>query len=174
MAIKKIPVSRLEPGMFIHDLNCGWMDHPFLVTRFKLESERDLMKIREAGLREVYIDTALGRALDDAPTVAEAEQELDRQMRQLAEANDAAEPDSPTREELARAHKIHSEANLIMRNVMRDAAPRRAGACRAAAAAGGQDGRLHPAQQRRPALAQLASRTRTNTPSSIRSVSRRC
>ncbi|MCC6878640.1 MAG: HD-GYP domain-containing protein [Rhodocyclaceae bacterium] len=121
MAIKKIPVSRLEPGMFIHDLNCGWMDHPFLVTRFKLESERDLMKIREAGLREVYIDTALGRALDDAPTVAEAEQELDRQMRQLAEANDAAEPDSPTREELARAHKIHSEANLIMRNVMRDA-----------------------------------------------------
>lgn len=118
--IKKIPLSQLEPGMFIHDLNCGWMDHPFLTTRFKLESGRDLKKIREAGIREVYIDTALGRDLDDAPTATEVRQTLDDEIQQAAEET-AAAPRASVREELSRARKIHSEANLILRNVMRDA-----------------------------------------------------
>jgi putative nucleotidyltransferase with HDIG domain len=119
MPIKKISVARLEPGMFIHDLNCGWMDHPFLSTRFKLESERDLKKIVAAGIREVYIDTGLGRDLDDAPTAAEVRQELDREMLQVAEEAMMGSRAS-AREELFRAHKIHSEANLIMRSIMSD------------------------------------------------------
>jgi putative nucleotidyltransferase with HDIG domain len=119
MAIKKIPAARLEPGMFIHDLNCGWMDHPFLTTRFKLDSEGDLKKIHEAGIREVYIDTALGRDDGDAPTAAEVAQALDREVEQVAEAA-AVAPRASTHEELARAQKIHSEANLIMRNIMND------------------------------------------------------
>jgi putative nucleotidyltransferase with HDIG domain len=118
--IKKIPLSQLEPGMFIHDLNCGWMDHPFLTTRFKLESGRDLKKIREAGIREVYIDTALGRDLDDAPTATEVRQALDDEIQRAAE-EAMTPPPASVREELSRARRIHSEANLIMRNVMRDA-----------------------------------------------------
>lgn len=118
MAIKKIPAARLEPGMYIHDLNCGWMDHPFLTTRFKVESERDLQKIRAAGIREVYIDTDLGDDVDDAPTAAEVERGLDREMLQAAEEATAAQVS--TREELARAHRIHAEANHIMRNIMND------------------------------------------------------
>jgi putative nucleotidyltransferase with HDIG domain len=119
MTIKKIPSARLKPGMFIHDLNCGWMDHPFLSTRFKLESERDLKKILETGIREVYVDTALGLDVADAPTAAEVRHELEGEMRQLAE-EEAAAPRASTREELSRARKIHSEANQIMRNVMND------------------------------------------------------
>lgn len=118
MAIKKIPAARLEPGMYIHDLNCGWMDHPFLTTRFKVESERDLQKIRAAGIREVYIDTDLGDDVDDAPTAAEVERGLDREMLQAAEEATAAQVS--TREELARAHRIHAEANHIMRSIMND------------------------------------------------------
>lgn len=119
MAIKKIPATRLKPGMFIHDLNCGWMDHPFLTTRFKLESGRDVKKILDAGIREVYIDTALGLDIADAPTAAEVRQELDNEMQQLAE-KQVALPRTSMQEELSRAHKIHSEANLIMRNIMSD------------------------------------------------------
>ncbi len=118
MTIKKIPATRLEPGMFIHDLNCGWMDHPFLSTRFKLESERDLKKIHEAGIREVYVDTDLGLDVIDAPTAGEVRQALDQEMQAAAEKR--AEPRASTHEELARAHKIHSEANQIMRNIMGD------------------------------------------------------
>jgi putative nucleotidyltransferase with HDIG domain len=119
MAIKKIPSARLKPGMFIHDLNCGWMDHPFLTTRFKLESGQDIRKILDAGIREVYIDTGLGLDISDAPTAAEVRQELDSEMQQCAE-KQAAAPRTSMQEELSRAHKVHSEANLIMRNIMSD------------------------------------------------------
>ena len=118
MAIKKITSAQLKPGMFIHDLNCGWMDHPFLSTRFKLESERDLMKIHEAGIREVYVDTGLGLDIGDAPTAGEVSRALDKEMQQAVEKQ--PEPRASTHEELARARKIHSEANLIMRNIMGD------------------------------------------------------
>jgi len=118
MAIKKISSAQLKPGMFIHDLNCGWMDHPFLSTRFRLESERDLGKIHEAGIREVYVDTDLGLDVGDAPTAGEVSQALDHEMQQAVEQR--PEPRASTHEELARAHKIHSEANQIMRSIMSD------------------------------------------------------
>ena len=119
MPIKKIAAARLKPGMFIHDLNCGWMDHPFLSTRFRLDSDKDARKILEAGIREVYIDTGLGLDDSGAPTAAEVRSELDGEMQQIAEGK-AAAPRASTREELSRAHKIHSEANLIMRSIMHD------------------------------------------------------
>ena len=80
MAIKIIPAARLEPGMFIHDLNCGWMDHPFLSTRFKLASAQDARKIAETGIREVYIDTALGLDVADAPTDAEVKRAIEGEL----------------------------------------------------------------------------------------------
>jgi len=119
MAIKKIASAQLKPGMFIHDLNCGWMDHPFLTTRFKLGAGKEVKQILDAGIREVYIDTGLGLDVDDAPTAAEVQRELDQKIRQVAEAESAA-PRATTHEELARARKVHSEANLIMRNIMND------------------------------------------------------
>lgn len=33
--IKKISVQRLNPGIFIHKMNCGWMDHHFLTVTSK-------------------------------------------------------------------------------------------------------------------------------------------
>lgn len=118
MAIKKISAARLKPGMFIHDLNCGWMDHPFLTTRFKLESGKDVKKILDAGIREVYVDTELGLDAGNAPTAEEVSRELDDEM--AREAEKQPEPRASAREELARAQKIHAEANLIMRSIMSD------------------------------------------------------
>ncbi len=118
--IKKLQSSRLRPGMFIHDLNCGWMDHPFLTTRFKVESDRDIEKILGAGIREVYIDTGLGEDVDDAPTATEVLRELDQEIQGIADEAETAAPRAATREELSRAHKVHAEANLIMRGIMND------------------------------------------------------
>jgi HD-GYP domain-containing protein (c-di-GMP phosphodiesterase class II) len=119
--IKKIPLSQLKPGMFIHDLNCGWMDHPFLREQFPVESGTDIAKIGDAGIREVYIDTGRGLDAGDAPTEAEVRRELEEEMIKVAGHEPAAAREVTTREELARAHKIHSEANLIVRSIMRDA-----------------------------------------------------
>ena len=58
--IKKISVQDLRIGMFIHDLNAGWMDHVFFRSRFMLRKEEDLQKIQTSGIRELYIDTVKG------------------------------------------------------------------------------------------------------------------
>lgn len=119
MVIKKVPVDGLKPGMFIHDLNCGWMDHPFLRPRFALRSDREIESIAEAGLREVYIDTALGLDASDAPTREEVAAEVHEEMRRLA--GQAAGPARiSAREELVRARRVHAEANRLVRNLLHD------------------------------------------------------
>ena len=38
--IKRIHIDQLRTGMYIHDLNCGWTDHPFLSSRFLVANAR--------------------------------------------------------------------------------------------------------------------------------------
>lgn len=66
--LKKIPVSRLKPGMFVHELCGDWMSHPFWRAKFKLTGGDDLRRIVESGILHVYIDT--DRGLDDQEAVA--------------------------------------------------------------------------------------------------------
>jgi len=43
--IKKIKVEQLKPGIFVHDFNCGWLHHPFLRNRVKLNTDEDIERI---------------------------------------------------------------------------------------------------------------------------------
>jgi putative nucleotidyltransferase with HDIG domain len=115
--LKRVDVSQLQPGMYIHDLNCDWMSHPFLRQRFRIESDA---QIAETGLREVYIDTDKGSDVSDAPTAAEVTASLQVQMEQAAEAPAPAKAAS-VGEELGRARKVFGEANRVVRSLMRDA-----------------------------------------------------
>ncbi len=115
--IKKIPVAQLRPGMFIHDLDCGWMDHPFLRNRFTVTTEAEVHKVVAARIGEVYIDTAQGDDVRDAPTATEVKAGLECAM---AAAAQAPVPRVPLAEESARARKVHSEAAAIVRNMMSD------------------------------------------------------
>ena len=58
--IRKIPIDQLNLGMYIHDLNCGWMNHPFVTNRFMVDEAAILSKIIKTGVKEVFIDTRLG------------------------------------------------------------------------------------------------------------------
>ncbi|OGW60424.1 MAG: hypothetical protein A2V83_04100 [Nitrospirae bacterium RBG_16_64_22] len=68
--IEKIPVEQLMPGMFVHDLDCGWFGHPFFTSRFRVDGDRTVAKIAEAGIREVYIDTSKGLDVSDLSLVS--------------------------------------------------------------------------------------------------------
>jgi putative nucleotidyltransferase with HDIG domain len=50
----KIPVDRLVPGLFI-DLERSWMNHPFLFSKFKLQSAQEIAIIKELGITEVTV-----------------------------------------------------------------------------------------------------------------------
>lgn len=58
--LKKVKVTQLRKGMYINDLKCGWLKHPFALNRFKLENENDIRKMIAAGVKEIEIDTKKG------------------------------------------------------------------------------------------------------------------
>jgi len=62
--LKKIPVDRLRVGMFLHDFDAGWLDHPFWRTRFLLRDEADVARMRDSAVRAVWIDVSRGLDVD--------------------------------------------------------------------------------------------------------------
>lgn len=73
--LKRIKVSQVTLGMFIHKLCGSWMDHPFWKGRFLLETEEQLQLLLRSAVAEVIIDTAKGR---DIPLHSPARGEVEK------------------------------------------------------------------------------------------------
>ena len=118
--LKKIDSSQLRVGMFVHDLDCGWMEHPFVRNRFVLTREDEVRKIVHAGIRGVTIDCSKGLDVSDAPTVEEADAAIEAEVAAIA-----AAPVLPLRatlaEEFDRALAIRRQAAGLVKTVMQDA-----------------------------------------------------
>lgn len=65
--LKRIDVSDVELGMFIHKLEGSWFKHPFWKTKFVLEDEDTLAELRCSDVPAVIIDTDRGLDLRPAP-----------------------------------------------------------------------------------------------------------
>lgn len=87
--IKKVGVDNLDLGMYVSNINCGWLDHPFSVNAFKITSTSQIEKLTRAGIREVYIDTNKGRDVPGAITAQEEAADTQRRMMALAGARPA-------------------------------------------------------------------------------------
>ncbi|OGS83126.1 MAG: phosphodiesterase [Gallionellales bacterium GWA2_59_43] len=118
--IKIIPVSQLTLGMHVHDLNCGWLDHPFARNHFAIEDEATLNRLRESGIAGVFVDTDKSVVV----TVPEKVAEPARDAREPA-----CEPSSFAPEVVAglssvgkfnRVKNLCASANHLMQDVMRD------------------------------------------------------
>ena len=118
--IKLIPVEKLQPGMFIHDLNYGWMEHNFVRNSFAVDDSKTVEKVLALGTHEIYIDTGRGLDVIDAPTLEEAAHKVDEQIEAIA--TSTAKPIEPVSlaDEVHRAKTLHREANVIVRNMMGD------------------------------------------------------
>ncbi len=118
--IKKIDVSNLKPTMFIHDINCPWIDHPFLRDSFLVESDNDIEKIASYGIRQVYIDTQRGPDMPDAPSAEDVHRQLDSKMQYLGQTLKRPAPLVPAEKERVQAKQICREASRIVHNVLQD------------------------------------------------------
>lgn len=119
--IKRIPLHRLKPGMFIHDLNCSWVIHPLFLTRFKVKSDHEIEKIAALGVRDVYIDSTLGDDLPDALTIDEVKRDIESRLLQLSEtAGNTPESRISKGEEIEAAIGVHQRANQAIRDMMSD------------------------------------------------------
>ncbi len=71
--LRRVPISLLRPGMFLHAIDRSWLSHPFWRRRFLIRSEGEIAALRDADIDFVTIDTARGLAPDEqSPTPAPA------------------------------------------------------------------------------------------------------
>lgn len=117
--IKKIPATALRIGMFVHDLNAGWMSHPFVLSQFKVTTGDEIAKVIGAGIRELYIDTARGLDVEGAPVQAEVDAHIMDEMVAAVQKPAPARVDAAA--ELGRAGRIKQQATSVVRAMMHDA-----------------------------------------------------
>lgn len=117
--LKKIDASALRVGMYIHDLSCDWMTHPFVRNRFLISTEEEIAKIHRAGIHDVVIDTAKGDDLPCSLTVKEAENATEVAVRAAVEGKGVVHKASFA-EESVRASKIRDQASCVVKNIMAD------------------------------------------------------
>lgn len=113
--IKLVPVARLRPGMYIHDLHCGWLQHDFVRNRFLVADVEDVVRIRALGVAEVSIDTARGLDPDAAPAATAPDREA--LAGRPPPAVHTASKVAGTQEH---ARNLHREANEIVRDLLVD------------------------------------------------------
>ena len=118
--LKKVDSSQLKVGMYIHDLSCDWMTHPFVRNKFKISTEDEIRKILNAGIHDVVIDSSKGLDVQDAPTLEEAQAAVESEIIEVA-----SKPVIVTRvsvaEEMKKAAMIRHQASGLVRTVMQDA-----------------------------------------------------
>jgi HD-GYP domain-containing protein (c-di-GMP phosphodiesterase class II) len=118
--LKKVDSSQLRIGMFIHELDCGWMEHPFVRNRFKLTRDDEIRKILAAGIRAVVIDCGKGMDVAEAPTLSEAQASTEAELTAVVSERPALAR-TTLGEEIGRAAAIRQQASGLVRTVMQDA-----------------------------------------------------
>ena len=119
-----VAVDRLQPGVFISIEELGWLDHPFLLNRFRLSSDEQIKVLRSLGLKTVEWDPA--RSTDQPlPEMLEREsEEVDFSSAVLNSMLDAKRERSARvrsqREGLARCERLFEQEATGMGDILRD------------------------------------------------------
>ncbi|MEH6473340.1 MAG: HD-GYP domain-containing protein [Halopseudomonas sp.] len=120
--IKKILITGLKVGMYVHDLNCGWMDHPFARSRFKINDQKTLLKVQALNIKSLYIDTEKGLDLAGAPSRETANREQQAVVDRLARTTSVKQPVRKSfQEEVGNGVEVLRQANQVIAEMMRDA-----------------------------------------------------
>ncbi len=106
--------------MYIHDLNCGWMDHPFARNRFMVDDFATLNKIHGTGVVEVDIDTDLGADVRVVETSMVDVEDIEGSLADLIEFLPSIIVRLSPAEEFEHAKILYANANKLMQDIMKD------------------------------------------------------
>jgi len=73
--IQTIKTRDLKVGMYII-LPASWLKHPFLRSRFVIDSREQINKILESGFEEVSIDTVKGSPATDNESMSHGDRDM--------------------------------------------------------------------------------------------------
>ncbi|MBF0266330.1 MAG: HD-GYP domain-containing protein [Gammaproteobacteria bacterium] len=133
--IKEINIKQLRIGMYVHELNCSWMDHPFASNKFSISTIKDLKKVQALRIKTIKIDTVKGFDIEleteqtqqepaEAITEAEAENQIQDDDGHKSQPLNLDIPTNVKRQSLATTRKkskeIKTQAEQAITNVMAD------------------------------------------------------
>lgn len=118
--LKRIAVSDLEIGMFVHKMEGNWFSHPFWKAKFLIDDSGKLTTLRSSGLAGVVIDTSRGKDVGGARTRPASANgnppRPDSRIRKMtARAASTADP-APTHVEVHTAHALALRAQKTVHN----------------------------------------------------------
>ncbi|MDH5300839.1 MAG: HD-GYP domain-containing protein [Gammaproteobacteria bacterium] len=119
--IKKITVSDLHIGMYVHDLNMGWISHPFATNHFRINHDKDIAKIKSLGVKELYIDMVKGDDIASAINHDTVDKHLEQELTRIATTPVEIRHKILVAEEMLHAENVHSEAQSAIKHIMADA-----------------------------------------------------
>ncbi len=64
--LKRVAITDLELGMFVHKMEGSWFSHPFWKAKFLIDDAERLETLRSSNLEGIVIDTAKGKAAPGA------------------------------------------------------------------------------------------------------------
>lgn len=118
-----VPVDRLQPGVFISISGMGWLDHPFLLNRFRIADIDQIKVLRSLGLKEIEWDPARSTA-QPLPEELEREPEEDFSAAVIASMldtkRDRTEKVRAQREGLARCERLYEQEATGVHDILRD------------------------------------------------------
>jgi len=137
-----VAVDRLQPGIFISIGELGWLDHPFLLNRFRLANDEQIKVLRSLGLKEVEWDPARSTAQPLPEAVGREDEEVDFSSAVLDSMLDAKRDRSERvrqqREGLARCERLFEQEATGVGEILRDLGSRPNEACGRAKSAVGR------------------------------------
>ena len=118
---KKITVSQLQIGMFVDQLCGSWADHPFWNTRFLIDDADDIARLVSSPVRELWINTARGIDVQDAPSAAKAAAQNEAILRDIASQVEPRDRPQTLEAEVARAARICNRARTAVISMFQEA-----------------------------------------------------
>lgn len=113
--IRKIPLARLVPGMYVVSLHRPWFAHTFWRSSFPVKDEAMVRRMEEEGITEVSIDTLRGLDIPHIPPTLTpvASHYVPRSLRLMAKPTTVS-----LGEERRRAAMLLREANGVLAQLM--------------------------------------------------------
>jgi HD-GYP domain-containing protein (c-di-GMP phosphodiesterase class II) len=116
--LRKIAVSQVVTGMYVHALGEAWLHHGLWRTRFLVKDDTVLRKLRSAGVAECWIDLERGLDLEDVRAPA-SERVVSAPATAGAVPENPDPPESPVlvpmAEEMGRAAELLGQAGQVVR-----------------------------------------------------------
>lgn len=124
--LKRISVKDLRLGMYIEEFCGSWLDHPFWRGSFVIDDPKDIQRILESSVRELWIDASKGLDVEDHVVSAEpieSKQAVDQVM--AAAENLPPQKPQPVKvsafQERIRARKIIASSKKAVASMFKEA-----------------------------------------------------